>query len=77
MIRNTEIQWVKMEPKSNKMHTLLVLGTVLLFLIKLCTAEVYTALAEMEELLETEAVLIGNLEAYIDAQEEKLLYLRR
>lgn len=31
----------------------------------------------MEELLETEAVLINNLEAYVAAQEHKLNYLRR
>lgn len=42
-----------------------------------CTAEVFTALAEMEELLDTEAVLIANLISYVDAQEEKLNYLRR
>lgn len=42
-----------------------------------CSAELFTALVEMEELLETEAVLITNLESYIDAQEEKLIYLRR
>lgn len=42
-----------------------------------CTAEVFTALAEMEELLDTEAVLIANLISYVDAQEEKLSYLRR
>lgn len=42
-----------------------------------CTAEVFTALAEMEELLDTEAVLIANLISYVDAQEDKLNYLRR
>lgn len=31
----------------------------------------------MEELLETEAVLITNLEAYVASQEHKLNYLRR
>lgn len=66
-----------MKPNSNKMHHILTFGTVMLFLIQWCYAEVYTALADMEDLLETEAVLIGNLEAYIDAQEEKLNYLRR
>lgn len=40
-------------------------------------AEVYTALSDMEELLETETVLINNLEAYVSAQENKLNYLRR
>ncbi|XP_049537788.1 prolyl 4-hydroxylase subunit alpha-1 isoform X2 [Anopheles darlingi] len=39
--------------------------------------ELFTALADMEELLETEAVLIANLDNYVQAQEEKLLQLRR
>ncbi|KAH8313089.1 hypothetical protein KR067_000296 [Drosophila pandora] len=39
-------------------------------------AEVYTALAEMEELLETESVLITNLEGYIREQENKLNFLK-
>lgn len=37
----------------------------------------FTALAEMEALLETENVLINNLEGFIQAQEERLEYLRR
>lgn len=55
----------------------IVLGILAVFAIHVCTAEIFTALAEMEELLETEAVLISNLESYVDAQEEKLNYLRR
>ncbi|KAG8235127.1 hypothetical protein J437_LFUL012323 [Ladona fulva] len=39
--------------------------------------ELYTALADMEELLETEAVLIRTLEGYIEAQENKLRLLKR
>lgn len=49
----------------------------IMFMLNTCTAEVFTALAEMEELLDTEAVLIANLVSYVDAQEEKLSYLRR
>lgn len=45
--------------------------------IQLCTAELFTALTELEDLLDTEAVLINNLEAYVDAQEKKLIFLRR
>ncbi|KAK1128733.1 hypothetical protein K0M31_019884 [Melipona bicolor] len=41
-----------------------------------CLAELYTALADMEELLETEAVLIDTLNGYIKAQEERLATLR-
>ncbi|XP_049773206.1 prolyl 4-hydroxylase subunit alpha-1 isoform X3 [Schistocerca cancellata] len=40
-------------------------------------AELFTALADMEELLETEAVLMRTLEGYIEAQEEKMQRLRR
>uniref|UniRef100_A0A336MJ28 procollagen-proline 4-dioxygenase n=2 Tax=Culicoides sonorensis TaxID=179676 RepID=A0A336MJ28_CULSO len=40
-------------------------------------AELFTALADMEELLETESVLISNLENFIIAQEEKVDFLRR
>lgn len=51
--------------------------SILAVLISLGTAEVFTALTDMEELFETEAVLINNLELYIQAQEQKLDYLRR
>lgn len=51
--------------------------SILAVLISLSTAEVFTALTDMEELFETEAVLINNLELYIQAQEQKLSYLRR
>ncbi|XP_017076371.2 prolyl 4-hydroxylase subunit alpha-1 [Drosophila eugracilis] len=40
------------------------------------SGEVFTALAEMEELLETESVLITNLEGYIRVQENKLNFLK-
>ncbi|XP_076235985.1 prolyl 4-hydroxylase subunit alpha-1 isoform X2 [Calliopsis andreniformis] len=42
-----------------------------------CGAELYTALADMEELLETEAVLIDTLNGFIKAQEERLATLRK
>lgn len=45
--------------------------------IRFCAAEVFTAITEMEDLLDTEAVLINNLEAYVEAQEKKLNFLRR
>ncbi|KAL9891733.1 prolyl 4-hydroxylase subunit alpha-1-like isoform 2-T2 [Glossina fuscipes fuscipes] len=55
-----------------------ILFSLYLFLccIKTINAEVYTALAEMEELLETEAVLISNLEGFIRVQQDKLDYLK-
>ncbi|XP_071438685.1 prolyl 4-hydroxylase subunit alpha-1 [Hetaerina americana] len=50
---------------------------ILLLVGQRCHGELYTALADMEELLETEAVLIRTLEGYIDAQENKLRLLKR
>lgn len=52
---------------------------VFTFLIVFNTSncELYTALADLEELLETEAVLINTLEQYINAQQEKLNILRK
>lgn len=50
---------------------------LLLFLSKSTTSELYTALADLEELLQTESVLISNLQSYIIAQEQKLELLRR
>lgn len=62
---------------SNRLFHLLFGTIVALTTIQLCHSEVFTALADMEELLETEAVLINNLELYIEAQQQKLVYLRR
>ncbi|XP_054081774.1 prolyl 4-hydroxylase subunit alpha-1 [Zeugodacus cucurbitae] len=44
--------------------------------IRCTNSEVYTALAEMEELLETESVLITNLNGYLKVQQQKLDYLK-
>lgn len=53
-------------------------GGLLAVLLSVGTyAELYTALADMEELLETEAVLMRTLEGYIDVQEDKVRLLRR
>lgn len=46
-------------------------------IVTCCTAELFTALSDMEDLVETEGVLINNLEAYVEAQEKKLSFLRR
>lgn len=57
------------------------LNVFTLFLIiiasKYAKSELYTALADLEELLQTESVLINNLQSYITAQEQKLELLRR
>lgn len=52
---------------------------VILFTLLFGTAysELYTALADLEELLQTEAVLITTLETYIRAQEQKLDLLKQ
>lgn len=56
----------------------LALGVLVLALTGVTVrGEVYTALAEMEELLETESVLISNLEGYIRVQEDRLSYLKK
>ncbi|EDW39345.1 GL13460 [Drosophila persimilis] len=51
-------------------------GLCLLLVVVAVNGELYTALAEMEELLETESVLITNLEGYIRVQEDKLSLLK-
>lgn len=55
-----------------------------LFTVAMCVnqqqfvrGELYTALADMEELLETESVLIDTLHGYITVQEQRLATLRR
>jgi prolyl 4-hydroxylase len=52
-------------------------GLVCSWLVLGVRAELYTCLADMEELLETEALLMQTLDGYIQAQEEKLQMLRR
>ncbi|KYM77148.1 hypothetical protein ALC53_12443 [Atta colombica] len=74
--RNT----LKLYPYRSEMRkaTLLAVVTILLSTTaRDAVAELYTALADMEELLETEAVLIDTLNGYITAQEQRLATLRR
>ncbi|GLV45494.1 prolyl-4-hydroxylase-alpha EFB [Carabus blaptoides fortunei] len=47
------------------------------FLLAGTNAELFTALADMEELLQTESVLMTTLQGYITAQERKVELLRR
>lgn len=42
-----------------------------------CIAELFTAVTDMEEMLDTETVLIDNLETYVRLQEHQLSFLRR
>lgn len=50
---------------------------LLAYLLGLAQGELYTALADMEELLTTEVVLIRTLDQYIEAQEERLKTLKK
>lgn len=45
--------------------------------VQFTRSEVFSALAEMEGLIETESYLISNLEAYIKAQQQKLDALKK
>lgn len=65
------------ERRHNKQIALVAISLSIMFVIQMGNCEVYTAIAEMEELLETEAVIISNLESYILAQQEKLNFLRK
>lgn len=49
----------------------------LLLVNNLVNCEVFTALADLEDLLDTEAVLIQSLENYIRAEEYKIELLKR
>lgn len=60
-----------------KLTSLIVVTILLSITVHYATGELYTALADMEELLETEAVLIDTLNGYITAQEQRLATLRR
>lgn len=45
--------------------------------VQFTRSEVFSALVEMEELIETESYLISNLETYISAQQQKLDSLKK
>lgn len=49
----------------------------LLILVQSTDADVFASMAEMEELISTEAVLVSLLESYVIAYEEKCEYLKR
>ncbi|XP_033229504.1 prolyl 4-hydroxylase subunit alpha-1 [Belonocnema kinseyi] len=57
--------------------SLLLIGATVMALLSSGNGELYTALVDMEELLETESVLIDTLHGYILAQEHRLATLRR
>lgn len=56
-------------------HLLIIL--ILFIHYDVVKSELYTALVEMEELLDTEAVLISNLDKYIEIQQNKLDFLKK
>ncbi|KAJ3641680.1 hypothetical protein Zmor_028164 [Zophobas morio] len=57
--------------------SVLIQSILLIFCAGRVHSEVFTALADLEELLQTESSLIYTLENYIRAEEEKLDYLKR
>lgn len=50
---------------------------VALSMHRLCAAEVFTAVSDLEELLNIETILISEMEAFVSAQERNLNDLRR
>ncbi|XP_055525461.1 prolyl 4-hydroxylase subunit alpha-1-like [Wyeomyia smithii] len=71
----TTMNLSKAHMRSGALWTTLLLALAACF--HMARSELFTALADMEELMETEVVLITNLEKYIRVQEEKLERLRR
>ncbi|KAJ8937370.1 hypothetical protein NQ314_011918 [Rhamnusium bicolor] len=59
------------------MHLCHLLVPALILSTQFVNGEVYTSLAELEELLSTEAVLINTLENYIRSEEQKIDLLKR
>ncbi|XP_050294384.1 prolyl 4-hydroxylase subunit alpha-1 isoform X2 [Anthonomus grandis grandis] len=59
----------------NKCHIFIVIK--ILFLVQQCQCEVYTAMVDLEDLLDTEHVLINTIENYIKAEEQKMDLLKR
>lgn len=45
--------------------------------VQFAKAEIFSALVEMEGLIETESYLISNLEGYVKAQQQKLDYIKK
>lgn len=59
------------------LRNILILIATICIISRPCLAELFTAVTDMEGMLDTETVLINNLESYVEAQEEQLNYLRR
>lgn len=55
----------------------LLYSLLMLTILPQIKCEVYTALADLEELLQTESFLINTLENYIRAEEQKIDLLKR
>lgn len=47
------------------------------YLVPIVRGDVYSAIAGMEQLIETESILIGDLDSYIEALENKVTYMRQ
>lgn len=62
--------------KGSSYNSIMFLVISIMFFTKTGNCELFTALTDMEELIETEALLIRNLETFLLAQEEKLDFIR-
>lgn len=56
---------------------MILFGFFSLLAVQLSEADFFTAVADMEVLIETQAILIANLESYIEKQEETLNFIRK
>lgn len=65
--------------KMNDLLVKTVVSAVCVLLIHLgqTAGEVFTSIAEMEELLKTEAHFLSNLDSFIAYEEEKINFLKR
>lgn len=59
------------------MHLPVCLSILLVVTCHLVSGEVFTAIADMEGLVSTEAELVRNLENYIQAEEQRLQLIKK
>lgn len=62
---------------SDRRHYMALAAIVAFISLQICEGNIFTAMSEMEELLEAETVLLTNLDKYVGVLEQKLTYLRK
>lgn len=62
---------------SYRRHYMVLAAIVAFTSLQLCGGNIFTAMSEMEELLEAETVLLTNLDQYVRVLEQKLTHLRK